>query len=304
MKTTLRLALVISLAVALPRGARAESFASMSAKAQKADKAHDAMSALEDYGEALHLWKKSDGKKAKAKVLAARAAIYEASGSAEAALADLSAAVKVETKTSTYFYRRGKIYYDMGRDTEAISDFYKATQLNLEYKQAYLYRGFAYERSGDAKFAREDYRTACKLGLKEACTQAARAKALAAAAAGPASENFQAAQAQAPVVHGPVEVKKGRKRRAYKLDWKACLDGLTACTDAGGAFSPCVYKAPVCEKQPVAGCCPQECVTRFRRMVDDTSVTHYNKETTETDLNSEGASFREVFNEDSTCAKP
>ncbi len=156
MKTALSLAITLLLAAGAPLAARAESFASMTAKAEKAEKRHDAVAAIEDYGNALHLWKNSDGKKAKAKVLAARATLYQASGSAEAALADLSAALKLDAKTSSYFYRRGRIYYDLGRDNDAISDFYKATQLNLEYKQAYLYRGFAYERSGDSKFARED----------------------------------------------------------------------------------------------------------------------------------------------------
>jgi tetratricopeptide (TPR) repeat protein len=292
MKTT---AAVLALALCLfPLRAGAESFASWSAKAAKAEKRGDAVGALEAYAGALRLWTKKDGKKAKAKILTARARLYVQSGSSEAALKDLETSLKLDPTSSATHYRKGRIELDLGNTSDAISAFYKATKLNLNYREAYLYRGFAYQRQGDASFAKEDFKTACRFGLKAACTEAARAKALAASAGG--AEGFQAASG--PVDEGVTTLKKPAKKRAAKPkgDWKACVDGLSACIDAGSSFGDCVSKAKSCEEAPGAGCCPQECLTRYNELVDQGSKD------SETGLSEAGA-FRQVFAEKPNCSE-
>ncbi|MBI3551875.1 MAG: hypothetical protein HY077_05100 [Elusimicrobia bacterium] len=298
MKATLLPALGLSLLLSTVSRSSAESFASWSAKAEKAEKKHDTLSALEAYTNALRLWKKGDGKKPKAKLLAARAALYASSGSPEPALKDFSDAVRLDDKSAPIFYNRGRLELDMGRTSDAVTDFYKAAKLNLGYKEAYFYRGLAYERQGDVKFAREDYKTACRLGLKQACSAGARAKAQEAQAARPAPDAFEAASPPEPVKRSSAEVKKPRRKRAYKLDWQACLDALAACTDGGGAFGDCVKQAPVCEASTAKGCCPHDCVKKFNELVDQGTRA------AEEGGQSEASAFREVFGETPSCAKP
>lgn len=282
------MAAVLFALAAAPAGA--ESFASWSSKAEKQ---RDPVAAIEAYTNALRLWKKSDGKKAKAKTLAARAKLYADAGSNDAALRDLSSAIKLDDKTAAYFFRRGRLRYDLGRDSEAISDFYKATHLNLEYRDAYLYRGLAYQRQGDAAFAREDFKTACRLGLKEACAKTPKAAKSARSASG--ADGFEAAEDSAP---------PPKKKRSYKLNWQACLDGLTACTDAGNAFGDCVGKAPICEDEPKAGCCPESCVTNFRRLAGSAPpAAQEGAQENEVSGGSEAEAFRQVFTPESTCMK-
>ena len=177
----------------------------------------------------------------------------------------------------------------MGRSSDAISDFYKATQLNLSYREAFFYRGVAYERQGDVKFAREDYKTACKLGYRQACNEAARAKAKATLATESQGEQFEATTA--PPERRIVEIKKPERPRLRKHDFQACIDSLTACADSGTGFADCVKQALVCEKSPSKGCCSQECIDRYHSLVDRRQE-------------SEGAAFRQVFSPQSSCAPP
>jgi tetratricopeptide (TPR) repeat protein len=156
--------------------ARADSFPSWYAKARKAEARHDYDAALQAWSNALHLWKSTDSKPKKTQALAARAALYEKKGELQAALRDLSAALKLKTKDAVLFHRRGVLYLERGEAPKAISDFYKATALKLDYSEAFFDRGRAYESQGDAQFSKEDFRTACHLGLKKACAKAAPSK--------------------------------------------------------------------------------------------------------------------------------
>ena len=156
--------------------AQADSFPSWYAKAQKAEARHDDEDALQAWSNALHLWKSTDSKPKKARALAARAALYEKKGEWEAALEDLSGALKLATKDAVLFRRRGVVYLEHGQTSEAISDFYKATALKPDYSEAFFDRGRAYAAQGDAEFSKEDLRTACHLGFQKACTKAAPAK--------------------------------------------------------------------------------------------------------------------------------
>lgn len=272
------------LLLAPPAGA--ESFASWRAKAEKARKAGDASAALEAYAAALRLWKPRDGKPSKAKVLAGRADLLDTRGDAAGALRDLSAALEADPKSAALFHRRGRLRAGHGEIDSAISDFYKATSLNLGFAQAYLDRGSAYERKGDMAFAKEDYRTACRLGLKAACTEESRAKARAEEAAKAREEFAEGAPSEAS---GPVEIRRPSDPRDYALDWNACRSGLARCLDHGGSFGLCVRSAPVCEARPARGCCPKDCLSAYEERAAQVS---------------EAAAYREVFAPKSRCQAP
>ncbi len=156
--------------------AQADSFPSWYAKAQKEDARHDDDAALQAWSNALHLWKSTDSKPKKARALAARAAVYGRKGEWDAALEDLSGALKLENKDAVLFHQRGVLYLEHGKASEAISDFYKATALKPDYPEAFFDRGRAYDSQGDAEFSKEDFRAACRLGLQKACSKAATSK--------------------------------------------------------------------------------------------------------------------------------
>ena len=156
--------------------ARADSFLSWYAKADKAALRKDDDAALQAWSNAIHLWIRSDGKAKKARALSARAALYERRGDWPAALDDLSAALPLAAKDAALYYRRGHLRLERGLVADSIGDFYKAILLKRNYAEAFFDRGRAYESQGDALFAREDYQSACRLGLKKACGQNSTAK--------------------------------------------------------------------------------------------------------------------------------
>ncbi|MCX5796390.1 MAG: hypothetical protein NTY77_12935 [Elusimicrobia bacterium] len=156
--------------------AQADSFPSWYAKAQKAEARHDDDAALQAWSNALHLWKSTDSKPKKAQALAARAALYHKKGEWEAALKDLSGALKLKAKDAVLWHQRGVLYLEHDQASEAISDFYKATALNPGFSEAFFDRGRAYALQGDAEFSKEDFLTACHLGLQKACEKAGRTK--------------------------------------------------------------------------------------------------------------------------------
>src|ERR1035437_5086780 len=137
MKTAFAI-MLLAFSAAAP-AARAESFASWSSKGQKAEKKGDAAEAVEDYNNALRMWKSAEGKKAKAKVLTARGWLYATTGSADKALSDFNAAAKLDSSNPLIFFRKGRVELDQARFSDAISNFYKATKLNLNYREAYFY---------------------------------------------------------------------------------------------------------------------------------------------------------------------
>ena len=148
---------------------RAQSFEAWAAKAERSRKTGHDGAALADYTNALRAWTESDGKKPKVKVFLSRADILEKRGRLSDAVKDLSAALSLDRKNAVLFHRRGEVYLKLSNPSRAISDFYKATAINPDLKEAVFDRARAYAILGDLKFAREDYRTACDLGLKKAC---------------------------------------------------------------------------------------------------------------------------------------
>jgi len=267
-----RRALILAGAILYVAGPlRAESFLSWSAKAEKAERRNDADAALEAWSNALRLWKPEDGRKKKARALAARAALCDKKGDWDEAAASLAAALQLETKDAVLFFRRGRIYLEHGKAAEAISDFYKATKLKPDYGEAFFDRARAYDLQGDPKFAREDYRTACRLGLRKACVQAGAARAPAGAARDIPAPEAPAAGAAEPL----------------SPDFRACIGRLSKCIANGESYGACVARARLCEEDSRKGCCPQGCVKLFQKLAN---------------ARSEAQAFREVFRPQSACA--
>lgn len=277
---------LLLLLLVLPACASAQSFEATVAKAEKARKRGESESAIEHYSTALKVWHRSDGTRAKAAALRARADLFERSTEFERALADLTAALKLQPKNGPLLRRRGELFLRLNRPAQAITDFYNATAVNLEDKDAYFGRGVAYELQGDIKFAHEDYRTACRLGMKSACKNAADAKKK---LLRPLSEvpEFEEISQKGPRI---VEVKKPKKKRRYVLDFQACLDGLNGCLEEGDSFGVCVRRHPVCEHKADPGCCPSACVKEFEQRAASEL--------------SEAQAFREIYRPDAPCSRP
>lgn len=268
--------------------AGAASFEALAAKADKALKHGESAAALEYYTSALAVWHKSDGAKAKSKVLRARAETLERAGNFEPALADLAAALKLEPKSGALYRRRGELYLRLNKASAAISDFYKAASIDLSDREAYFGRGVAYELQGDLQFAHEDFRTACRLGMKKACGNAAEAKKRLLRPLADSPLEFERTEQER---NRPVEIRKAKApKRRYTLDFEACLSGLDACLEEGDAFGVCVRKAHACEKAPAKGCCPAACLKQYERLAAGEQ--------------SEAQAYRTVFQPKAACTAP
>ncbi len=241
-------ALIIAAALKIPRPARAESFDSLDAKAQAARTRGRRQEAVADLAAALKLWTKADGQKRRARALLEKSAIEERLGRLDSAIADLSQAVRISPRHADYFYRLGLLDARVSQDPKAIGEFYKAVALNISYKEAYFARAQAYARLGNNAFARQDYKTACGLGLRAAC---------------------DVLDVTAPL---------RRRRRKMEAAFKRCRDFLSACIEAGASDSQCVKRAKSCGPAPddvlVRGpCCPQACLSRFWALVRSQSLS-------------------------------
>lgn len=250
-----------------PRGARADSMAIQTSKAAKALKRGDDAAALEAYSNALRLWTKKDGAKAKAALLSDRAAVHERGRDWDAALEDLAKALALQPKSPRLLHRRGKANLEKRETARALDDFYKAIALDINFRDAYFDRARAYELQGDAKFAREDYRAACRLGSKKACV----------------------------ILNPSLAQPKGKSGRTKprpkkKVDFGACLASLEACAQEGGSYSNCVGRAETCGDDARSGCCPAACALSYKKLVDGGK--------------SEAAAFRETFNLEAPCGGP
>ncbi len=271
------LALAVCLALAASPAA-AESFESLSIRAEKAVEAKRPDEALADYSEALALWQAGDSKPAKAKAFAARARLYDERGRVEDALADSAQALRLEPRSARYRYLKGHLELELGHVSTAITELYRATALDLNLRQAYLDRGLAYARQGDLRFAREDYETACRLGLKTGCARAKTLKERLAKRAKPRPPTPRFAAARAPRFHG-VEIRRGPPPQRRKFDLRRCRAALDDCVESGLSFGECVSRSRSC---------PKPCVEAFDRLASDRS---------------EASAFREVFN-DGRCEAP
>ena len=227
-----------ALLCAKPLGA--ESFASAADRARRAERRHDAAQAIQGWSDALRLWKPADGKKKRSEAFVARAALRDEKGQWKEAALDFAEALKLEPKNAALFHRRGLLFLRHSHPSEALSDFYKAAQIKPDFPENFFDRARAYDLQGDSQFAREDYRTACRLGLKKAC--------------GPAKGL-------------PLEPRPKKK----PVNFNACIARLSACVDKGESFGSCVEKAEPCDSASKKGCCPRACVTLFKNLAGKTS---------------------------------
>lgn len=285
----------------------ADSFPSWAAKAERAERRKDDEAAMQAWSNAIHLWKASDGKKRKAKAYASRAALHEKTQNWVDAAKDLSEAVKLEAKDARVFHRRGVAFLNQSKLSLAISDFYKATALKLDFSEAFFDRARAYELQGEAQFAREDYRVACDLGYKKACAKAGPAhgrKRKAGKKGGKPRTTAPEAEGESPPdqEEGPEEegsakapLGKGVSDDATAEaepddppppDFKYCLAGLSDCLEGGESFGACVGRVKTCEDSPKKGCCPRDCLTMFRKRTNTVS---------------EAQAYREIFKPKSAC---
>ena len=250
----------------------AESFKSWATRGMREERENNPKAALISYSNALSVWKKSDGATGKATILCARGQLREKTGDKPGALNDLTDCLKIDKKNTKGFHRRGVILLNAGKTSEAIRDFYLAVALNIGFAQAYADRARAYESIGEAGFAREDYRHACELGIKAACTQV---RAL-------------------PAKHGPtlsaIVHKESEVSSSSRSQYNDCLKSLNRCAEGGAAFGTCVRKAPNCRVESVTGCCPSRCLWAYQKALDRNR--------------SEAAAFREYFTPGATCATP
>ena len=66
------------------------------------------------------------------------------------------------------YIERGNIYDDLGKSQLALDDYNNAIRINPDDAGAYVNRGFAKEEFW--KYYCDDYKKACELGKKRACT--------------------------------------------------------------------------------------------------------------------------------------
>ena len=251
-------------ALLLVSSARAESFKAWAARGAREEREKDAKTAFQSYSNALSAWKDSDGRAGKAKVLCARAALRDRGGDEAGALEDYSGCVVLDRKNAKALDRLGELRLKSGKVSSAIGDFYRAIAIDIRFAAAYADRARAYELQGDREFAAEDYRRACGLGAKAACSKATELAPPAKAAAHRAA------------------------RAAPDPRFSDCLGSIQACVDEGGAFGGCVVRAPACERAAVKGCCPRACLKAYRKALDGGA--------------SEAAAYRDVFAAGAACA--
>lgn len=276
-------ALAAACLLALTGLGRAESFGASLAKGERAAREGELQAAVDYYSDALRVWDRRNGKAAKAKALAMRAQAYEREDETSASLRDWSQVLKLEPKKGAFWRKRGELYLRLRNPSRALSDFYKAAAIDLDDADAYFDRGVAYEMQGDLTFAHEDYRTACRLGFKKACKNAREAKErLLASRKGAAFEPVEEEK------KGPVEIKRVKPKRRYKLDYPACIGSVKACVSGGDGFGQCVRAVKVCEERDVKGCCPKSCLKAFDELASERS---------------EAEAFRDVFQPRAACAK-
>lgn len=87
-----------------------------------------------------------------------RGLAYEAIGDPEAALTDYNSALSIDPGFAFSLYNRAVIYFDRERYEDALIDLDGAIESDPNYSSAYLVRGILYERQGDWASSSADYR--------------------------------------------------------------------------------------------------------------------------------------------------
>ena len=94
-----------------------------------------------------------------------RGASYARAGEMDKAIVDFTTALAIESADGAALRSRGALYLKQRRFDRALADFDALVALDPGDADAYVARAIAYEHSGDAKLAEQDYRTALSLDV-------------------------------------------------------------------------------------------------------------------------------------------
>jgi tetratricopeptide (TPR) repeat protein len=97
-----------------------------------------------------------------------RGVVYTEQGNLKAALADFSKAIELDPKYALAYYNRGIVYIDQGNLEAALADYSKAIELNPEDEDAYYNRGLVYKDQGNLEAALADFSKAIELNPQDA----------------------------------------------------------------------------------------------------------------------------------------
>jgi tetratricopeptide (TPR) repeat protein len=91
-----------------------------------------------------------------------RGSIFFRMGQDDNALSDYNHAIRLDPKQAVIYAYRGDLYARKGEDEKALADYTHAIRLDSKRTTAYLARGRYYMRKGDAERALADFNTAMK----------------------------------------------------------------------------------------------------------------------------------------------
>ena len=97
-----------------------------------------------------------------------RGNFYEALGEYENAIADYTKAIELDLENASAYSNRGNAYKNLGKYQEAITDFTKLIELNPKNSWAYHNRGYSYDALGEHEKAEADYAKAIELDRESA----------------------------------------------------------------------------------------------------------------------------------------
>jgi tetratricopeptide (TPR) repeat protein len=89
-------------------------------------------------------------------------------GNYDEALDYMNKAIKLDPYNAQAYSNRGVIYFRKKDYSQAVTDFNRAIDIAPKYTHAYFIRGYAYSKIGNIERANIDWKTAAKLGHKEA----------------------------------------------------------------------------------------------------------------------------------------
>ncbi|MGD1804670.1 tetratricopeptide repeat protein [Dapis sp. BLCC M126] len=120
--------------------------------------------AIANYTEALKLNSKN------ASIYYQRGNSYYFQRAYEKAIKDYTAAIKIKANYNDAYYQRGLIYYELDNNEKAITDLTQTLRINPNYAKAYNKRGQIYYEIGDYKNAIQDYSQSMRLNPKDSNT--------------------------------------------------------------------------------------------------------------------------------------
>ena len=118
--------------------------------------------------DAIGFFSRAIDKKPSAADYRGRGNAWSCKGDNDKAIADYTAAIRLNPKEAVTFYDRGLAYENKGDHGKAIADYTAAIQLNPKDADAFCDRGIAYENKGDHDKAISDFTEAIQLDPKSA----------------------------------------------------------------------------------------------------------------------------------------